>query len=224
MEFLHISLELVVGYIALFIMTKFLGKTQITQITAFDFISALVLGELVGNALYDDNVGLGQILFAVAVWGMLIYLTEIITQKFKGMRGILEGQPSIVIRKGKIDYGQLKKNHLDINQLQHLLRSKDVFSIRECEFAILETDGSVSVLKKPAYSPATSKDLHLPLQPVTLPVSLILDGEIVVDNLEEIHWNKELLMKEVKKFGINSIEEVLYAEWLEGEALHVQTY
>lgn len=224
MEFLHISLELVVGYVALFIMTKFLGKTQITQITAFDFISALVLGELVGNALYNDKVGLGQILFAVVVWGMLIYLTEIITQKFKGMRKTLEGQPSIVIRKGKIDYGQLKKNHLDINQLQHLLRSKGVFSIRECEFAILETDGTISVLKKPAYSPATSTDLHLPLQPVTLPVSLILDGEIVVDNLEEIHWDKEFLIKEVKKSGINSIEEVLYAEWLEGEALHVQTY
>lgn len=147
MEYLHILSVLVVGYIFLFIMAKLLGKTQITQITPFDFISAIVLGELVGNALYDQETGIPEIFFAVAVWGILIYATEILTQKYKRARKLLEGEPSIVIKKGKIIYEELKKNHLDINQLQHLLRSKDVFSIRECEYAILETDGTVSALK-----------------------------------------------------------------------------
>ncbi|WP_426470256.1 hypothetical protein, partial [Salmonella enterica] len=78
-EFGQIAVELVVGYIALFIMAKILGRTQITQITPFDFISALVLGELVGNGLYDVNVGLAQMLFAIALWGLLIYATEMIT-------------------------------------------------------------------------------------------------------------------------------------------------
>ena len=133
MEYLHIISVLVIGYIFLFIMAKLLGKTQITQITPFDFISAIVLGELVGNALYDQETGIPEIFFAVAVWGILIYATEILTQKFKRARKLLEGEPSIVIKKGKIVYEELKKNHLDINQLQHLLRSKDVFSIMECE-------------------------------------------------------------------------------------------
>lgn len=79
MEFIKIASELVVGYVALLFTTKIPGKTQITQITAFDFISALVLGELVGNALYDNNIGISQILFAVALWGALIYITEITT-------------------------------------------------------------------------------------------------------------------------------------------------
>ncbi|HYK72547.1 MAG TPA: YetF domain-containing protein, partial [Pseudoneobacillus sp.] len=127
MEFVHIFAELVVGYIALFILAKVLGKTQITQITTFDFISAVVVGELVGNALFDEEIGIKKILFAVIIWGTLIYTTEIITQKFKRVRKTLEGEPSIVIRRGKIDYHQLKINKLDINQLQHLLRSKDIF-------------------------------------------------------------------------------------------------
>ncbi|PLR81451.1 DUF421 domain-containing protein [Bacillus canaveralius] len=224
MQFFHIFIELVVGYIALFLITKLLGKTQITQITTFDFISALVLGELVGNAFYDEKIGLIEILFAIAIWGMLIFGTEILTQKKKGVRGLLEGNPSIVVRKGQIDYNQLRKNHLDINQLQHLLRKKDTFTIRECEYAILETDGSISVLKKPPFQTPTTQDLKLPLHEVHLPVTLILDGEIVYDNLQSIGWNEKDLEAEIEKAGVLSAKEVLYAEWLKGKPLHIQTY
>ncbi|WP_370222259.1 DUF421 domain-containing protein [Cytobacillus sp.] len=224
MEYLHIISVLVIGYIFLFIMAKLLGKTQITQITPFDFISAIVLGELVGNALYDQETGIPEIFFAVAVWGILIYATEILTQKFKRARKLLEGEPSIVIKKGKIVYEELKKNHLDINQLQHLLRSKDVFSIRECEYAILETDGTVSALKKPLYSTPTIQDLNLPINMIELPVTLILDGEVIWDNLKSINWDEAKLINEIKNNGANNVKGVLYAEWKKGEALHVQTY
>ncbi|UOE56813.1 DUF421 domain-containing protein [Bacillus sp. CMF12] len=224
MEYLHIISVLVIGYIFLFIMAKLLGKTQITQITPFDFISAIVLGELVGNALYDQETGIPEIFFAVAVWGILIYATEVLTQKFKRARKLLEGEPSIVIKKGKIVYEELKKNHLDINQLQHLLRSKDVFSIRECEYAILETDGTVSALKKPLYSTPTIQDLNLPINMIELPVTLILDGEVIWDNLKSINWDETKLINEIKNNGANNVKDVLYAEWKKGEALHVQTY
>ncbi|MBT2688303.1 DUF421 domain-containing protein [Bacillus sp. ISL-47] len=224
MEYLHIVSVLVIGYIFLFVMAKVLGKTQITQITPFDFISAIVLGELVGNALYDEEIGILEIFFAVAVWGILIYATETLTQKFKRARKFLEGEPSIVIKKGKIVYEELKKNHLDLNQLQHLLRSKDVFSIRECEYAILETDGTISALKKPVYASPTIQDLNLPLNTVELPVTVILDGEVVWDNLKSIGWDEIRLNNEIKANGAVSIKKVLYAEWKEGEALHVQTY
>ena len=85
-EYIHITFVLFVGFIALFIMTKILGKSQISQITPFDFISAIVLGELVGNALYDENTGISQMLFSVLLWTILILTTEKITQKFRRTR------------------------------------------------------------------------------------------------------------------------------------------
>lgn len=224
MEYLETAIELIVGFTALFILTRLLGKTQITQITTFDFISALVLGELVGNALYDEQIHIGRILFAITMWGILIFAIEIITQKFKGTRKLLEGEPSIVIRKGKIDREVMKKNKLDINQLQHLLRSKDVFSIQEVEYAILETDGKVSVLKKADAASPSRKDLNLPTDNVVLPVSIILDGEVIKDNLEKIGHNDQWLQKQLKENGVARIKDVLYAEYKEGEALYVQKY
>ncbi|KAB2335029.1 DUF421 domain-containing protein [Bacillus mesophilum] len=224
MEYVHILFVLLVGFIALFGMAKILGKTQITQITPFDFISAIVLGELVGNALYDENTSIWQMLYSVVIWTVLIFTTELITQKYKSTRKLLEGEPSIVIKKGKINFDVLKKNHLDLNQLQHLLRTKDIFSVRECEYAILETDGTVSVLKKPAFTVPTISDFNMPLPSVEIPITLIIDGEVVFDNLENMEWDLEKLKMEIKNAGASSVKDILIAEWKKGEGLYVQLY
>ncbi|WP_312095428.1 DUF421 domain-containing protein [Niallia sp.] len=224
MEFTQIFGELIIGYFLLLLLTKILGKTQITQITTFDFVSVLVLGELVGNAMYDSKTGIKEITYSILLWGALIFITEFITQKFRKTRQLLEGKPSIVINKGKIDFNELKKNHLDINQLQHLLRSKDVFSLTECAYAILETDGTISVLKKSAFANPTKQDMHLPLDIMSLPISIILDGEIIKENLPRVGWNEEQLLQELQKQNIPSHKDILYAEWREGSPLYVQSY
>src|SRR5699024_8380765 len=118
--------DIVFGFIALFTLTKILGKTQISQITAFDFVSAVILGELVGNALFDEKAGIPEIAFVVILWGSLMYITEFITQKFKGSRHFIEGSPAIIMYNGKLIRDVMKKNKLDVNQLQHMLRSKDI--------------------------------------------------------------------------------------------------
>ncbi|MGO4888264.1 DUF421 domain-containing protein [Anaerobacillus sp. MEB173] len=223
-NFFHLSVELLVGFVALLIMTKVLGKTQITQITPFDFISALVLGELVGNAIYDKDIGIHYVLYAVSLWGALIYFVEMLTQKISKTRGILEGTPSIVIRNGAIDREELKKNKLDINQLQHLLRDKDVFSIREVQYAILEANGAVNVLKKSKFDQPTNQDLNVPEKPVYLPITIISDGEVMWDNVKEAGFDEKWLERQLGVHGIVKPEQVLYAEWLEGQPLFVQPF
>ncbi|WP_347552739.1 DUF421 domain-containing protein [Pseudalkalibacillus hwajinpoensis] len=207
---------------ALLVLTKALGKTQITQITPFDFISSLVLGELVGNAIFDKHVSIFSILYAVLLWGLLIYVVELITQKFRGTRSFLEGKPSIVIHHGKIDRDQLKKNKLDINQLQNLLRQKDVFSMREVEFAILETNGSISVLKKSDYMEPTKQDFNLKPETGYLSVSIISDGKVDIDNLKLAGLSDEWLQKVLKENRIDHPDEVLLLEWKEDEGVFLQ--
>ncbi|MGM0874662.1 MAG: YetF domain-containing protein [Bacillota bacterium] len=223
MHFTQITIELVLGFAALFIITKILGKTQITQITTFDFISALVLGELVGNAIFDEKVGVLQIIYAVIIWGLLIFILEIITQKWSKTRGFLEGKPTIIIHKGKILRESLKKSKLDVNQLQHLVRSKGVFSIRELEYAVLETDGTVSILKKAPFETPTKKDIQVNLEQVNLPITFISDGKVINDNLTEAGFTMTWLEQQLKQQNILRVEDVMYAEWLEGSGLHVQS-
>ncbi|MDM5316730.1 DUF421 domain-containing protein [Fictibacillus sp. b24] len=216
----QLTTELIVGFVALFILTKILGKTQISQITPFDFISSIFLGELVGNAMYDDETSIFVILYAILIWGTMVYVVEIISQKFKGTRQFLEGAPTIVIRKGMIDREMLKKSKLDINQLQNLVRQKGFFGLREVEYAILESNGSLSILPKFEYGPPNRQDMNLnSQQQPELPVTLILDGELNHDNLSTAGISKKELMEQLHKQGYSSVEEVVYAEKSEGKLL-----
>lgn len=222
---LPILVETLFGFTALFILTKVLGKTQITQLTAFDFIAALVLGELVGNALFDDEVGIFEIGYSILLWGIILYVTEVITQKFKGTRALLEGRPTVIIHKGNLIRGEMKKNKLDINQLQHMLRAKDAFSVQEIEYAVLETDGTVSVLKKPAYQTPTKNDINMAPTAAELPMMIINDGEILWDNLAEANLTEKWLEQELVKQNIPSVKKVFYAEWIDGQKdLFIQPY
>lgn len=219
-----IVFEIVGGYFILFTVVRLLGKSQISQISPFDFISALVLGELVGNAIYDKETGISVIFFSIVIWGCLIYITELLTQKSRQMRYILEGRASMIISKGKLDWNQLKKNKVDIDQLQQLLRDKGVFSLQEVEYAILENNGGISVLKKAEADQPTLSDLKINGPKRAIPFTIVSDGEILAHNLKEAGVNEDWLYKELKKLGIRSPDDISYAEYLPGKEIFVQKY
>jgi uncharacterized membrane protein YcaP (DUF421 family) len=223
-HYLSIFIELFAGLIFLFIITKILGKTQFSQLTPFDFISALILGELVGNGIFDDKIKVMQIAFAILTWGVFIYVLEMITQKFKGARKFLEGEPNILIQKGCIKYKALKKVSLDINQLQSLIRQQGYFSLQEVEYAIMETNGTISVLPKSENDIPKRSELNLPSQQVGLPVTLVIDGEVIYDNLKEAGLNESWLKEQLRKQSISNYKDVLYAEWMENKPLFINKY
>lgn len=224
MQFLPMLYETIFGFAALFLLTKILGKTQISQLTAFDFIAALVLGELVGNALFDKKAGIKEIAYVIFLWGALLFFVEVITQKFKGARFVLEGKPAMIIHKGQFIYEELRKNRVNVDEIQQLLRMKDVFAVQEVEYAVLEPNGDVSVLKKSPYQTPTKKDLNILPEEPQIAMTLINDGEIIEDNLAEIDLDEAWLMEELKKQNYSSIKEVFYAEYLEGKNLFILPY
>jgi uncharacterized membrane protein YcaP (DUF421 family) len=222
-EYLQTGIELLVGFAALFAFTKLLGKAHFSQLTPFDFISALILGELLGNAVYDKEVDIWRILFSTAFWGLLIWSIGLITQKWARWRKPLEGEPSVVIRKGKLEYEALKRNGLDLNQLQTLLRQKGIFSMSQVDYAILETNGMMSVLSKFKDDVPTRNDLGLPEKPNALPVALILDGQLIKDNLSEAGVDEAWLKKQLNGHHLHRYEDVFFAEWNDND-LYVAPY
>ncbi|MDG4658461.1 DUF421 domain-containing protein [Ectobacillus antri] len=218
------TIELIGGFLALLIMLKILGKIQFAQITPFDFITALVLGNIVGDAVFEKNVGLREIVYSILVWGLLIYIIEFVTLKSYPLRKLLEGKPTLLINKGEIVYKELKKNKLDLNQLQHLLRLQGFFSIYEAEYVILEVDGKISVAPKHEYSPATKQDLHLKHQDVFLPIALIMDGALIPNNLEESGHSEAWLKQQLAKKGVKQYKDVMYAEWERNKGLRLTKF
>ncbi|GGF88734.1 DUF421 domain-containing protein [Paenibacillus albidus] len=212
MEYGSILIKLIAGFAGLWAMTRLLGKKEISALTPFDFISAVILGDLVGDTIYDQEQSVLRLIFSLAVWTILSIVFEKLTQHIRKLRTPLEGKPEILIRDGRVDVDKLRKSSLDFEQLRMMLRAKDTFSIHEVAYAIYETNGSLSILKKPQYEPATRGDLKLPLQDIQLPRSVVEDGEVQPDMLERLGLNEQELRQKLQEKGCPDVRSIAYAE------------
>ncbi|HHW39377.1 MAG TPA: DUF421 domain-containing protein [Bacillales bacterium] len=222
MKVSHLTIELVVGFFLLFFIVKFVGRKIIRKITPFTFISSIVLGEILGNALYEQNIGIGYVIYSMGLWGLLLYTIEFLSQKFLTFRGFVEGKPAVLIRNGVIDREQLKKCGININQLQSLLRQSETFSVREVAYCYLEANGSLSILKKPKYQKTTLEDFKLIGKPAYIPVTFIRDGVVLWDELQDIGFDEVWLKKQLLAYDVSDYKNVFLAEWLEGDGIFVQ--
>ena len=223
MKLIHLTVELIAGFFILFIIVKIIGRKIINQITPFTFITAIVLGEILGNGLYDPDVRVATIIYSMCLWGLLLLIVEYFGQKSLWFRGLVEGKPAALITNGVVDREALRKNRMNINQLQSLLRQSETFSVREVAFCYLEASGSISILKKPQYQKTTLADFNLIGKPVYVPVTLIRDGEVLWDEIKDLGFNEAWLTKQLESQQISNYKDVFIAEWLEGEGLFAQT-
>ncbi|HWI50392.1 MAG TPA: DUF421 domain-containing protein [Rummeliibacillus sp.] len=219
---LYITIKLITGFILLFIIITFVGRKIINQITPFTFIGSIVIGEFLGNAVYEEHVSILEIIYSISLWGLLLFIVEFLERKFLSFRGIFQGKPSTLIKNGVIDREELKKCRMNINQLQSLLRQNETFSVREVAYCYLELNGSLSILKKPQYQKITIEDFNLPEKPVHVPVTLIRDGKVLKDELRDIGFNEIWLKKQLASQNISNYKDVFLAEWLEGDGIFVQ--
>jgi uncharacterized membrane protein YcaP (DUF421 family) len=128
----------------------------------------------------------------------------------------------VIIKKGELIWKEMKKNRLDIDQLQQLLRAKNVFSLEEVEYAIFENNGGLSVLKKSESDQPTCKDLNIKTKNRMIPITIISDGKVLVKNLQNAGLNENWLEKQLENKGVKQPSEICYAEWHDGKPLYIQ--
>jgi uncharacterized membrane protein YcaP (DUF421 family) len=216
-----ILLKLTIGFVGLWIMTRLLGKKELSQLNPFDFISAMIMSEIVGNTIYEKQNSYVMLLFALAVWTCLSLLFEKLTQHVKKLRKPLEGEPVLLIREGKLDIKKMRENSLDFDQLRMMLRSKDVFSMHDVAYAIYETNGSLSVLKKSAYDAVQRDDLQLQTKQRRLPCTLIEDGDVQDEMLSYLGRDEAWLRLQLQQQGYSDLGEIAYAELSEDDKVLV---
>lgn len=154
-----------------------------------------------------------------------MYVVQILTQKSFTLRGLLEGTPSILVKHEEIQFHALKKNRMDLDQLRMMLRSAGAFTFEEVDYAILEKDGSVNIVKNHEYQTVTKGDCKIPKKHFVLPVVLISDGKLLKSNLQSSGMSQSSLDEKLKQKGIDRYKDVMIAEWDEEEdSLTIKKY
>ena len=169
-------------FLSLLVFTRFLGKTQVGQLTFYEYISGITIGSIAGNIVAAEQDKFIANFYDLILFILLTYLLSLATMN-RSLRHLIEGVPTVIIENGVLLKQNMKKMRYDLDELFAQLRQEGILDISEVQFAIFETTGDLSVIPYPAAQPVTKKDMSLPLDAVTLPVELIMDGEIIQDNL-----------------------------------------
>ena len=228
MNLLELSLRLILSFVVLLTFTRLMGRKEISQMTFFNFVSAIALGTLGASLAVDSTLSVRNGLIALAGWSLFTILMGYWDLKSKSFRNLVEGTPRVVVRKGEVLEGELRKLRLDIDALNVLLRKKNVFSIADVDYAIMETDGTLSVMKKEGKQAVTKSDRLNPSfttsHVIPIPTALIEDGKIIDKNIEALPIDVQWLNQQLNTKGIHSLSDVFYAEMQKDGTLHVDRY
>jgi uncharacterized membrane protein YcaP (DUF421 family) len=146
-----------------------------------------------------------------------------VSQHFRKWRKVMDGRPAILIRHGKVDLEEMRRNSVDFDQLRMLLRQQNVFYIGEVDYAIFEANGTLSLMKKSAHETVSRGDLGLKERDGQgeLSYNLIEDGEIVEENLKLLGQSKNWLLQLLQEQGYDDLRHIAYAEWQKNEGLYI---
>lgn len=206
-----VGVRAVVSFITLLVYANVLGKQQVGQLTFFDFTTALAIGNLAGALTADFDSRAWPHFVGLSLWMLMALGAQWISLKSRWWAHILGGESTIVIQNGRILEKNMRGSRYRFDDLLMQLREKGIFDLSEVEFAVLETNGQLSVLKRSQYLPVTPKDLSLPTSYKGLGSVLIHDGTVLKPGLAEVNLTESWLAQELEKRGIHTPDEVSLA-------------
>ncbi len=184
-------------YLILIAVIRLMGKRQIGQMEPSEFVVTMLVANLASIPMQDGGIPLfSGVIPIITVLGIELVLSALSLRSLK-IRRLLCGKPVILIENGNILQKNLKKTRVTLDELTGHLREKDVLDLRAVQYAILETNGNLSVFPYPKEKPASAKDAGIPAKPQCLPITIISDGRLLTDNLavakKDMLWVQRVL-------------------------------
>ena len=186
-------------YCLVIFVIRLMGKRQIGELQPYEFVITLMVSDLASIPMQDTRLPLILSIIPIITLLFIKILLSIIQLKSQKARRWLEGEPSILIAKGKINFENLKQQQINLDELMEELRLAGYFDLRDVEYAILENNGQISFLE-------TDKK-----KGDKLPIIYILDGKINNNTLTTSGKNREWILQKIKEKNINSIEDIIIA-------------
>lgn len=205
------SISMVFVYLLTLALSRILGRKLISQMTFFDFILGIMIGNAaVNSSTVKENPSLSSFVSLLIIF-LLTLIIDIIHMKSIRFRKFIDSEPVVVIEKGKINDQNVKRLRLSIEELNMLLREKNYFNIADVESAVFETDGKLSVQGKAEKQALTPSDINMVTSYKGLTRDIVIDGSILNNNLQYINKNEHWLKKQLLGYGVHDLKEVFYA-------------
>lgn len=238
MDWMLLLKVLAIYFLILFLL-KFMGKREIGQLSLFDFVVVLLIADIAVIGAEDGEVPFYLTLLSILLLGVIQKMLALILLKIKPLRDFFDGKESIIMIDGKLNIREMKKQSYNVDDLIVQLRIKNIRSLSEIRYAILEANGEISVFKFKDFPSSDPKvktaATHNPTGKTDggyeaaaapeeiYPFPLIVSGKINKENLKLLHLSEEWLRKEIRKKGYQSEKEILYANYENKKLFIIET-
>ena len=193
-------LRTILLYLTMIVVIRVMGKRQIGQMEPSEFVVTMMIANLATIPMEDDGIALFSGLVPICVILGTELVLSFLNLKSSRIRKLLCGKPVILIENGKVLQQNLRKTRISLDELTGHLREKDVLDLKSVQYAILETNGNLSVFPYPKEQPASARDAGIQVRQQFLPITIISDGELIKENLtiagKDMHWVKRVLEQE----------------------------
>ena len=203
-----ILIRVIIVYALLMIAIKIMGKRQIGEIQVSEFVVTLLISELVAYPVMETDIPLVYIIIPIITLLAAEVITTYISTKNKTMKTILGPQPCMLIEKGEIKQENLKTVRFTINELISEIRLKGYSDLTEIDYAILESNGKLSVIPKPEYKNPTVQQLNLPYITGGIAHPVVINGELNAQSIAESGKTSEWVLKTLSSRGFNSLNDI----------------
>ena len=207
---LTLFIRCIIIYFIVLVIFRLMGKRQLGELQPFEFVITLIIADLATIPMAEINIPLLHGIVPLVTLTLVQFLISLISCKSITMRKIINGKPVIIISPNGIDFENLKKLNMNINDLNEALRNLNYFSFEDISYAIVETNGKISVLPKAEASPVTNEDLKIKTSPTYLPLMLICEGKLLKENLKTAKTDKKFVQNILNKQGGYDIKEVIF--------------
>ena len=210
-ELWSVFLRAITSLVFLFLVTKIIGKKQVSELSLFDYVIGISIGNFAAEMTINLESNEINGLLAVLIFGLIAYAVSIITMKSMRLRRFFMGTPTIIIQNGKILIDGMKKTRLDMNDILEQCRTNGYFDISQIEYAIVEANGELSILPKAEYRPLNPNDMNLKVSKEGLCANVVIDSKVMVNNLSNMAKDEEWLRKQLKVHGYKTLDNILLA-------------
>ncbi len=195
-------------YFAVVAAVRIMGKRQLGELGPSELVVAVMISDLATAPMQDPGIPLFYGLLPVMLLLTLEMLLSSLTSSSIKFRILLCGKPSLVIKDGQIQEKEMRRNRYTIDDLLVSLRQQGVTEIDSVMSAVLETDGTISILLKPEYVPASVKDLGIAAKQYAYPVAVICDGRLLRNNLQLLGFDRNWLRLQLRQHGVSDVAQV----------------
>ncbi len=198
-------------YLIVVVVMRMMGKRQVAQMQPFELVIMIMIADLAATPMENMDIPLVNGIIPIIALLSVQVLTAYFSLKNEKFRDFVCGKPSILIHKGRIDQTEMHRLRVNVNDLLEALRNKNQFNVSDVEYAILETNGQISIIPRADKRPVVTGDLGIMVQEEQLPVTLITGGKLNKDKLRKAGHDKRWLTDQLKQQNINNIKDVFLA-------------